>query len=95
MLRRVPLIGAIAGTLVTLLSFYRFAIAGESLPFPAEPVLGIAELFGWLVVYGDNDNRRQILTAGLPVGLAFNATVGYLLGVVFSWGYRRLMGADS
>ena len=94
MLRRVPLIGAIAGTLVTLLSFYRFAIAGESLPFPAEPVLWAAELCGWLI-HGDDGSRRQILSTGLPVALVLNATIGYLLGAGPSWGYRRLMRANS
>ena len=88
------MIGAIVGTLVTLLSFYRFAIAGESLPFPAEPVLGVAELCGWLI-HGDNGSRRLSLSTGLPVALVLNATIGYLLGAGFSWGCRRLMRANS
>lgn len=45
-----------------------------------ELVLGTAELFGWLVVFGDNATRLQLYTAGLPFAVLFNGVVLWLLG---------------
>ena len=47
-----------------------------------EFILGLAELFGWLFVFGDNGTRLQLFTAGLPFALVFNGTICWLFGYI-------------
>jgi hypothetical protein len=71
---------------------YCFEATGIAHPLKGnlELVLGVAELFGWLVVYGDGASRMQLYTVGLPFAAVFNGGIVWLLAYLTGRCVKRL-----
>ncbi len=78
---RFPWILALSAVSFTLLVYFAEILnIHHPLKGNLELVLGMAELFGWLLVFGDNGSRFQLYTAGLPFALFCNGAAFWLFG---------------
>lgn len=84
---RLPWLLATLAVIITLV-FTVLEVVGLSLGkyVPLEPILGVAELAAWLLIWGDNAGSRiELFIWGFPFAAAFNGFVGWCIGKVLSW----------
>jgi hypothetical protein len=73
MRRVVPRLLALLFGSIPAICFVIVVVLKKKLPFPEEPVLGLAELAGWFW-HGDEGHLHLLYATGLPIAIVVYAT---------------------
>jgi hypothetical protein len=87
MKRVVPTTFAIVFASIPAVCYFIVAVLKKKLPFPQEPVLGLAEIAGWLY-HGDDGHLHLLYATGLPVAIVVYGAIGWGIGCIALWAFR-------